>query len=500
MRFIPRRFTSALPIAALLVAATGQWGLPAAGAGETRYDGVTINLVTFSGPPIYEPLQRHALEWEALTGGHVNIVTYPFSDLYQKQITDAASGTNSVDMYTIASGWIGDFASAGYISDLSGPVPDYPGLEWSDVMPFFRDLVASYGGKIYGVPFDGDFLMVYYRTDILGADGVEPPSTWDEYLRIAEMYDGKDLNGDGTPDYGSCIQKSRGGVGTWQFNGVFTSFTQTEGTSQGAFFGDGMEPLVNNEAMGAALDFWKASSEFGPPDEVNLDQSTGRGLFQTGRCALTIDWGDAGVLAIDPDESLVIDKVGAVVMPGTSKVLDRATGTLVACDETICPNAIDGVNHAPFAAFGGWAALINSTADPTVQAAALDYIAFVTAPEQSNPDVTVGATGLNPFRQSQLTYNDLWAAGGMSETAAELYLGPIEESLQNPNMALDLRVGQANQYTNVLEDQAIAQFLAGELTKEEAMQQMYDAWQNLTDQIGRDQQAAAYAASLNVER
>ena len=32
------------------------------------------------------------------------------------------------------------------------------------------------------------------------------------------------------------------------------------------------------------------------------------------------------------------------------------------------------------------------------------------------------------------------------------------------------------------------------------MQQMHDAWQGLTDQIGREQQAAAYADSLNVER
>ena len=45
-------------------------------------------------------------------------------------------------------------------------------------------------------------------------------------------------------------------------------------------------------------------------------------------------------------------------------------------------------------------------------------------------------------------------------------------------------------------DAAIAQFLAGELTKEQAMQQMFDGWQALTDQIGRDAQAAAYAASI----
>ena len=50
------------------------------------------------------------------------------------------------------------------------------------------------------------------------------------------------------------------------------------------------------------------------------------------------------------------------------------------------------------------------------------------------------------------------------------------------------------------EDQAISQFLAGELTKEEAMQQLFDKWQELTDSIGRDAQAAAYAASLGVQR
>ena len=181
-----------------------------------------------------------------------------------------------------------------------------------------------------------------------------PPKTWDEYLTVAKKYQGKDLNGDGVADYGSCIEKAKGGVGTWQFNGVFSGFVQTLGTKQGTFFGDNMTPLVNNEAMGAALDFWKASSEFGPPAEINLDQGTGRGLMTSGRCALNIDWGDMGTLPLDDATSKVKNKVGAVVMPGSPKVLDRASGKLVACDATLCPNAVDGINYAPFNAFGGW--------------------------------------------------------------------------------------------------------------------------------------------------
>ena len=51
--------------------------------------------------------------------------------------------------------------------------------------------------------------MAYYRTDLLKEAGLEPPKTWDDYLAIAEHFNGKDLNGDGKADYGSCIAKKR---------------------------------------------------------------------------------------------------------------------------------------------------------------------------------------------------------------------------------------------------------------------------------------------------
>ena len=70
-------------------AALGALGLATAGqAGAGQFDGVTINVMTFTGPQIAEPLQRHAPEFEKLTGAHVNVVTVPFSELYQKLLTD----------------------------------------------------------------------------------------------------------------------------------------------------------------------------------------------------------------------------------------------------------------------------------------------------------------------------------------------------------------------------------------------------------------------------
>ena len=166
--------------------------------------------------------------------------------------------------------------------------------------------------------------MVYYRSDLLDEAGLEPPKTWDDYLEIAKTFHGQDLNGDGKADYGSCIAKKRNAQSYWMIISVAAGFLQSQGTGQGAFFNtDDMSPLFNNEAFGKALDIYAETTQYGPPDEINLDVGDTRGLFTTGRCALSVDWGDIGTLAIDPATSKVQDKVGAVILPGSSQVLDR---------------------------------------------------------------------------------------------------------------------------------------------------------------------------------
>src|SRR5439155_1006413 len=78
----------------------------------------------------------------------------------------------------------------------------------------------------------------------------------------------------------------------------------------------------------------------------------------------------------------------------------------------------DGVNHAPFAAYGGWSGAINAKADQKVKDAAYAFLAYMSAPEQSNVDVTIGKTGFNPYRTSQFSSTAPWVKAGMSEAAA----------------------------------------------------------------------------------
>ena len=159
-----------------------------AGSPGTKFAGVNINILTFNGPQVAEPLQRRAPDWEQLTGGHVNVVAVGFQTIYDKALLDASTGTNSFDALRLQSAVDGRLRRAGLPAR-----PDRSREERSAARvsrtscPFFRDYNSVYNGKVYTIPLDGDFHMVYYRTDLLAKDGLKPPATWDDYLTIASQ-------------------------------------------------------------------------------------------------------------------------------------------------------------------------------------------------------------------------------------------------------------------------------------------------------------------------
>jgi multiple sugar transport system substrate-binding protein len=494
-----KKFATVLLVVVLVVISLGSTGTSYS---QTKpFEGVSIDVLTFTGPQIAEPLQRRAPEFKELTGASVNVIMVPFANLYQSILTDQTLGTLSYDAFVFAPQWMGDFVEAGILEDLTPYIAQDQAIQWDDIAPFFRNFSAMYKGNTYLIPLDGDFHMVYYRTDVFAEAGLEPPKTWDEYLADAEALNGKDMNGDGEPDYGSCIAKQRGQQG-WQFFFSFASpFIQSLGTAQGAFFDTTtFKPLVNNDGFIRALDIAKETSKYGPPNEMDLDVGGTRDLFITGRCALSLDWGDIGTLAVDPTRSTVQDKVGAVITPGTTEVVDFATGKLVPCDEQRCPYAIDGVNHAPYASFGGWSGGISSGISQDKKDAAYAFFSYMSQPAQANVDVTIGETGFNPYRLSQFADLGPWEESGLSEKAANDYLGAIQASLNNPNMVLDLRVPQNQRYLQNVLDEVYSSFLAGEYTSQEAAQEIYNRWEEITNELGREQQLAAYLASLNIQK
>ena len=156
--------------------------------------------------------------------------------------------------------------------------------------PFFRDFSQTFNGKTYMITLDGDFQMVYYRTDVLQKLGMQPPKTWDDYLAIAKAAHGKDLNGDGKPDYGSCISKKRNAQAYWcdHLDRRRLSSRPRAPRRAPSSTPTNMKPLINNEGFRQALEIYQGDR----PSTARRTRSTSTSairasLFTSGQCALT---------------------------------------------------------------------------------------------------------------------------------------------------------------------------------------------------------------------
>jgi multiple sugar transport system substrate-binding protein len=477
------------------VAALG--GLTSASAGE--FDGVTVNVMTRPGYVIAGPMIERGKKFTELTGAKIVVAEVPFAELFQKIQTDWTTGTNSIDVGVFASGWAVELAGAGLLEDLTPYVEKDTKINMADIAPYFREINQKIGGKTMLITIDGDFQMVYYRKDIFEKNGLQPPKTWEDYLAAAKAIHGQDMNGDGTPDYGSCIFKKRNAQSYFAITTVAAGLVQSKGTAEGLFFDPvTMKPKINNDAWKKAFELYKETGKYGPPEELNNDIGENRNLMKAGRCGLVIEWGDPGTLQLEKDAAAINGKMYAVMNPGWREVLDPATGKLVPVTPETAPYAIDGVNHSPFGAFGGWAGAVNAKSDPKVKAAAYAFLSYMNQAEQSNVDVTIGATGYNPYRVSQLTNTDLWVKAGFTKEGAENYLGAILASLNNPNMSSDFRIPGAQKYTGVILDTELARYLAGEITVEEALKNIETGWEEVTEEFGREKQAELYKLSLGI--
>jgi multiple sugar transport system substrate-binding protein len=63
-----------------------------------------------------------------------------------------------------------------------------------------------------------------------------------------------------------------------------------------------------------------------------------------------------------------------------------------------------------------------------------------------------------------------------------------------------MRIPQTKAYEQNVLDTAIAQYLAKELDEAGTEQAIADGWNQITDQAGKDQQLAAYVASLGIKK
>jgi len=151
---------------------------------------VEINILTRPGPVIAQRMVERGEEFTAMTGAKIRVNEVPFAELFQKILTDWATGTNSIDVGVFASGWAVELADADLLEDLTPYIEADDKIDLQDIAPYFREFNQKIGGQTKLITIDGDFQMLYYRRDIFDEMGLEPPRTWAEYMEVAKATHG----------------------------------------------------------------------------------------------------------------------------------------------------------------------------------------------------------------------------------------------------------------------------------------------------------------------
>lgn len=401
---------------------------------KEKSDGKKITVAMASHPST-DAFQQMAGEFTELTGIEVLWDVVEETNLKNKEILDS-QGAGNYDVFMVDAFWMSEYASKNILI----PIEDYAldtertpsWFDYEDIMPAYRDGIASAGGVNYGIPTAGETRFIAYRTDLFEKYEKEPPKTMDEFLELAQFFNGKE---DGL--YGVSMRAQRG----IHFASGWMSLMYNFGggfLDQATIDSDDVQVTCTTPETIESLQFFTDLLKCAPPDVGSYTHEEALGAFLSGKTAM---WLDATALAAqitDPESSVVADSVGFVPTP---------TGP-----------AGDG------AALAGWNLAIPQSSKNKDEAWA--FITYMAGKEKAEEYVTLGgvATRASVFDNQELQANNpSYEAQKAALVAAE---GLVQKGLswipqhESINQILEITGGYGSSV------------LAGDMTVEDACQGM----------------------------
>lgn len=269
---------------------------------EKPYAGTTITVVTTGSGPVYAA-DKYLDEFEALTGIQVNLEQYEFQEAVNKIAINAAAGGKDIDVlcYRPIQETI-TWTNNGYFEPLNAYI-EAAGEEYDyeDFSPAARE-ITTVDGQIVGIPYLVEGEIIWYNQEILDKYGCEVPTTMEELLDVArKCYD------PANNVYGMSLRGEGNGAVT-QFSGFLYAYG-------GDFFDENKNATMNTPEALKALELYADLVATGPEGSDVSSMNNTLDWFINGVTAMRIDAYTHTISIIDPEQSLVVDKVGYAQFP-----------------------------------------------------------------------------------------------------------------------------------------------------------------------------------------
>jgi len=403
-------------------------------------------VVAANGGDHAASLREFAKIFNELTGGEVEVQEFP-DQLFEKVQLALQSG-GQFDVIEMPIAFIHSFAYAGYLTDITEMLNTLasPGFDVGDFVPSMFDTYAKYQGKIVAFPYKPDSQIFFYRKDLFEDPAIQAkfkektgkdlkvPETPEEMLEAAAFFT-KSLNPDSPVEYGYSTMMVKGASRFNWFNRL------------GAFGGREVNPddysLGFTDGSGLkALEYILELSKYAPADWLTLDWDTANTFFAQGNAAMMEQWPGL-YLTCNQAESPTKDKIGYAVTPGKSPTL------------------------------GGWG--LSITADSQEQEMAFKFCEMATS--KDGECVKIQYT-FDPCRTSNYARDVVKDVSGIYEALAA--------NLAYATQLADTDIPYVSAQCGDVEEVAIQSALSGELTAQQAIDQMAQGLEAIIADVKED--------------
>ena len=177
-----------------------------------------------------------------------------------------------------------------------------PPTPYQDIVLAYRDQVGRYGPDRMALPIGGSALVVAFRRSAFDSPSnreaakalgltLEPPRTWEQFDALARFFQGRDWDGDGSPESGVALAWGDDPEGVGNSTLLARAAALGLHPDQFSFLLDSetTAPRVTAPPFAEALRAFADLKASGPAGAEKFDADAARRAFRSGEVALLID-------------------------------------------------------------------------------------------------------------------------------------------------------------------------------------------------------------------
>lgn len=420
------------------------------------FAGQSVSLLVIDNPSFAEAITRLRTAWQDRTGAVLEITA----------VETLPAKLSGYDVFVFPSPQLGILVDQNVLSPLAADRLENRQLAWSEVFESLRRGEARYGEQVFAVPLGSTSFMLMANAGLVKEDSL--PETWEELITRTQTL---------PRDVEAIAMPLGDGWASLCYLAIAAPHAKRMGNYSALFDPETMRPQLNSPPFLRALEHLNTLYQAGSPEQLSYSPQNVQHEFLSGNVAMAIGW----PLGTEAQEEQSISTRFAP-LPGSREVYftDRKSWEVRR-------------NESPQVPLLNVQGTLGGIAAQSQHPQAAWQLLLDLAKSEWSDSVRKQTVYALPSRPRHLTQLPAGFSNALSE-----YRTAVQSTFSAQQHLDALRIPGRTRYLAALEAE-IRQTLQGNQTPSAALEAATDAWERITNELGRSQQQAAYRRSIGMD-